>query len=636
MLFILLLVALGAPPAEEVTVEADPWQTPASGEVVVPMGAVWASDDLVDALGRLPGVQARRLGGLGDWASVSLRGASSRQTQVFLDGIPLNPDGADAVNLAELPPGLLEQARVWRFGAPAAYGASAMGGVIDLGTTDAEGLSLRASGGSFGTGRAQVAASGKGVLAVVDGFGTRGAFPYLDDGGTRFDASDDAVRLRQNNQTEQVSAILRARGGDRLRWTTLASLLQRGEGLPGPIGAPTRTARLDTTRSLAALRLAAGGVDLEGNGALWHTARVERFRDPDAELGLGSADQRDTTHQVGGQGVVSGERGPWRLTGQAQGRVEGFQRLRLVSGDRDDPAWRQVTGLSAEAVWRSEVVALTGAVDGRLIWDGEAIGAANPRLHARFTPSPLVAFRVGGGRAFRPPDLFELRGDRGISVGNPNLRPESAWTAEAEVGVRHASGVIGADVGVYARQARDLIVWIQNSQRTMVPVNVGRARVVGAEATLRGAFPPFLHADLHAAWTDARNATDDPATQGRFLPTTPAWTLSPEVRVTPVAQVRIGWRVDAMGRLFLDAVGRTPIPARAIHGLRLEVQPWRDGPSLALDVRNVGDVTTGLVDRDPLRPGVGERVAQPIADFAGYPLPGRVVLLTLLWEVGRG
>ena len=55
--------------------------------------------------------------------------------------------------------------------------------------------------------------------------------------------------------------------------------------------------------------------------------------------------------------------------------------------------------------------------------------------------------------------------------------------------------------------------------------------------------------------------------------------------------------------------------------------PW----SVEADVLNLTNRISERVPLDPLRPE-GERVEQPVTDFAGYPLPGRTFLLTMRWQ----
>ena len=91
-----------------------------------------SAEDLASLLDSVTGAVVRRLGGLGDFSAVSIRGSSFRQVQVFLDGIPLNPSGSEAVNLGDFPLSMLERVEVYRGNAPSEFGAAPIGGVVNL------------------------------------------------------------------------------------------------------------------------------------------------------------------------------------------------------------------------------------------------------------------------------------------------------------------------------------------------------------------------------------------------------------------------------------------------------------------------------------------------------------------------
>src|SRR5204863_1866451 len=79
-----------------------------------------------------PGVSIHALGGPGQAATLSLRGASADQSVVLLDGIPLQGPGAGAVDLATLPATLLDRVIISRGVLGAQFGAGALGGAAEL------------------------------------------------------------------------------------------------------------------------------------------------------------------------------------------------------------------------------------------------------------------------------------------------------------------------------------------------------------------------------------------------------------------------------------------------------------------------------------------------------------------------
>jgi outer membrane cobalamin receptor len=88
--------------------------------------------DLGDIISLSPGVFVKSYGGLGGVQTLSLRGSTAPQTLVLLDGVRLNSVSNAVVDLALLPPALVEDVQIVRGGAAALYGANALGGVVDI------------------------------------------------------------------------------------------------------------------------------------------------------------------------------------------------------------------------------------------------------------------------------------------------------------------------------------------------------------------------------------------------------------------------------------------------------------------------------------------------------------------------
>ena len=89
-------------------------------------------ETLSDALADTVGVQVRRFGGLGDFTTVSVRGFSPRQVQVYLDGVPLARADNETVDLSDLPLDTVERVEVYRGATPLRFAQSGPGGVINV------------------------------------------------------------------------------------------------------------------------------------------------------------------------------------------------------------------------------------------------------------------------------------------------------------------------------------------------------------------------------------------------------------------------------------------------------------------------------------------------------------------------
>lgn len=93
--------------------------------------------DLYELINGLPGVDATRVGPPGNPITVSMRGASSAQTLVLVDGMPFGAQGAiGALSPFEaIPLNMIQRVEILRGNATAQYGPGAVGGVIHIMTT---------------------------------------------------------------------------------------------------------------------------------------------------------------------------------------------------------------------------------------------------------------------------------------------------------------------------------------------------------------------------------------------------------------------------------------------------------------------------------------------------------------------
>jgi vitamin B12 transporter len=87
---------------------------------------------LLDVLANVPGVQISRNGGYRSSSSVFLRGASSSQTVILIDGVRIGSATSGTPALENIPLDRIERIEVLRGAASALYGPDAVGGVIQI------------------------------------------------------------------------------------------------------------------------------------------------------------------------------------------------------------------------------------------------------------------------------------------------------------------------------------------------------------------------------------------------------------------------------------------------------------------------------------------------------------------------
>lgn len=85
---------------------------------------------VADVLARLPGMEISRSGGVGNATSVFIRGAESRFTAVYLDGVRIDSQSTGGAGWEGIPLAQIDRIEVLRGPAAAVYGSDAVGGVI--------------------------------------------------------------------------------------------------------------------------------------------------------------------------------------------------------------------------------------------------------------------------------------------------------------------------------------------------------------------------------------------------------------------------------------------------------------------------------------------------------------------------
>lgn len=602
---------------------------------------------LADVLDRSVGVQVRRFGGLGDFATVSIRGSSPGQVGFFFDGIPLARARSETVNLADLPLDQLDRVEVYRGVSPLALPASALAGVVNLVSrepTETPQMSLLAGGGSFGTRKVSVAGSAKhgpwsGLLSATY-LGSEGDFDFFDDNGTPLNPFDDEITRRKNNafNSAEILGKLRYALPSGATLTGVEEVFLNDQGVPGIGAFQSDDATLRDLRSLSYLRLEGhrlGGLGLDGSTTGYFVFEREAFRDVAGEIGVGSVATRNETYSGGLDNLMVARLGTHELEARLDVGGEVFLPRDQLAPDPNGPDQARVRagvalgdtfGLMGDRLLvqpsvRYERVhdAFGGSIGPGGLVEPEARGSDvdlyTPRLGLRFEWLRGLALKANAGRYARAPNFTELFGDRGSIIGNPALKPEEGVNADAGVVVTrdHLGPLthVRFEAGGFLSEVDDLIVLVQNSQRTAVPRNVARARILGSELSVALRAWERLHLVLNYTYQDARDRSGIPARDGNRLPGRPAHAvyLRTEYHVGPG---QIFHELDLLASNFLDQANFRAVDRRTIHTMGVAGRlPWAP-LEVSVELRNFTD--------------------NQVEDVGGFPLPGRSLFGSVRWS----
>ncbi|HEX5659546.1 MAG TPA: TonB-dependent receptor [Polyangiales bacterium] len=602
---------------------------------------------LGDVVRESAGARVLSTGGLGAFASLSLRGAQSDETLVMLDEIPLSTADGGAFDLSVFPAQLFSKVNVYRGGAPAWLGAGAIGGVVQLipRRGDFNGINASATAGSYGT---YIASAGSDVstsrgyeshtqLVLRD---ARNDFPYVDDRGTAFDRSDDREFKLKNGDFHDASGyhdFSLPLGPGRLHVVALGVV--RGGGLSGPAAQPTPKVRHEGVRALTA-----ASYSLEGGDTLQRNLQLvaagsfgaERFNDLEGQLGLSRRTSSDNrTFRLFLRSAGSQELTKW-LRADLIGLYAFDVYLPHDRYVRPDPntSHRHTASGTAELIAHGALGKMRWEVrpSVRLEWSNTASYFVRPQGPTSFDKTVLVPTgRVGAvlevlpgvalsssfATGTRLPTIFELFGDGGLTLASPGLRPvkstsyDGGLTAKGKVGILSGS----AELRGFWQERQDSIALIRTAQYQVAYENLSRVHVYGVESRLSGEITRWFRPSGAFTWMETETALQ---TRLPFRPKFVAF-ARPELYV-PIdwgwlSSAAVSTEVWHRSYSFYDDKNLTYSPSCTKLGFGAGLSMFHDAVKVSARMDDALD--------------------QRCMDLIGYPLSGRMVFFSLSYrEVG--
>lgn len=606
------------------------------------------SIQLQEVLEEVPGLRTTDSGGFGGFSTAFIRGGTAQQTDVYLDGIPLNRAAAGIANLSAIPVGNVERVEVYRGVAPLAFATSSIGGVINVVTREPRGPEAQASlgTGSFGTRTFSLsgghAAEKVWALAGVSMRKSDGDFTYFNDRGTAFDTSDDIISVRENNHSEQWDALLKVGFDptDDLSITLTEILYLFEGGLPGSGIRQATHADRDDLRSITDLTVEQYNwprQDWHLRARTFYTHLQQRRRDPLAQFGLRRSDTDARTHAPGIHLYGSGPLTDWLTWGNFAAYEQ--ERYRVSDTFSIDPVplqarrdrWSVGTqpairlgGLPVTLVPNVSYEHVESQQSGRTEF-GRVVADPPPgidehvnyRLGLIYEVADWLTLKSNVARAYRTPTFMELFGNSGYVLANPDLRAERGLNMD--VG---ATGIFTPGEGNFLlvelfgfrNEVEDLIQFIRGSNDTVVATNFDGAVLRGAELGVQADLGRLFA--LRGAYTllQTEQQSRMPSRDGKLLPMRPETTLylRPELyhRFSDLfSRLSAYLELDYQSGNYVDPANFIAVPARWQMGAGAQSRLLEGRYELALRARNLTD--------------------NRVNDLIGFPLPGR----SLFFEV---
>jgi len=476
------------------------------------IGALTAAD----ALRFVPGSVVFQYGPYGSLATASLRGASSLQTLVLIDGQPATEADTGDFDFSSLPVNVIDHVEVVSGGASTLYGSAAMGGVINIITrhpVSAGNLNLSAQVGYQGAFMRAlgVTLGGPDLLARVDAQAVtaRNSFAY-----PAFDTLYPAgVRTNTDAKTTDMGIALSGHLGAVIANASLHNDTS-SVGVPGSVFFASDFARQQRVYQRVNLDfdlpLAHGDADFQiaSNGRRLHFFdTTPSFPYDNQSNGDGRSASLRTTLELGRSHILTAG---YDTTGA---EVTFDQSLVAPNAPQPQPcqgatSFDSCTAQSASTAWyvQDELHApgapLTVSAGLRNQRSQGTQPVRVPSLGAVVELTKSLNLRANYARAFRTPNLDERYFP---GYGSPKLQPEYGTTYD--IGMRGHSTRSEYTFAYFGQDTTNLIVNVPiDAFGNVAPFNVSRALVRGIEASVTAHVGSFAH--TYVAYTDFLRAAD--------------------------------------------------------------------------------------------------------------------------------
>lgn len=599
---------------------------------------------LSEVIEKESGVQIRQSGGLGSFSSVSLRGSSADQVMVFLDGILLNDASGGGVDMSNISLSDVESVEIYRGTAPVNFSKSSLGGIVNIRTLRAkEGFmgNISSGYGSFHTRKLSGFLNRKNgpwdYLLSADWLASDNDYDILNDKGTEWNSSDDRREKRNNAETDQYNFLAKA-GYDfspNLRLDMMNQYFSKKQGLPSWDNSAVTRSSLDTDRSISTLKLRAddlGDWHLNTSAQLSYTRKEEEYDDRGGHIGLGDQHSTYTTERLGGDFFLEWLSDYQTLIFSAVFQYENYESEDHLGKDPPLESSRNSFSLGMQDsifLFQDSLIITPGLrytwledelEDSSSRWDNYLEGDRrrddylSPQMGIRYCSLDFLTFKTNLAQYVREPSFFEMFGDRGFFIGNPELKKEKGINFDLGVEMhkkREHTWLRSLTLGLsyFRNSADDLIARVYDARGIGKSVNISGALIQGIEGRMSADIFDYFRLIVNATLQDPENRSDIKAFDGKTLPG--HYEKSYLARLE--ARYR-GFKVYAEYLREEDMYYDTANLRKAGDkdevngGITWNWQSWQ----FSLDAKNLSD--------------------DLYEDFNGYPLPGRAFYGTVKYE----
>ncbi len=602
---------------------------------------------LADILFYENGVTINRWGLENSLTTFAIRGSTSKQVTLLLNGIPVSNAFSGISDLSNFSLDGISKIEIYKDFLPPSFGKTNSAGAINLITRSGAGdqksrVDILFGIASFQSYRASLFSSLPLSWAIVDTsiflHTSKGDFSFLNNHNTPvLNHSDDFADTRKNNSFWKMeeSLSISSLPAKKISWKFIERIHLKHSGIPGSEGSPLlRTNEDHREIQLQGILAIPIGQSHKMELHLQSLQESQTLHDPVPELFLGGYRQNDLYYHhylmLSWQSFI----GRHHLSWSQPVNWHNFTTT-LYSLDYEEIIPKEIFQKKS---YQSEVTQTILQDEITLFTNASQQIKVLFRLEKEFHNKPDQNWSYGAGlvyqwrkllswknnffHQYRYPTFQELYGAGSQILANTSLYPETidrldSGISTAQIGGTNAS--IQAEALFFYREGKNLISLIQNSQNTALFVNYDKVRTLGAETAANLTVAKIARLMLRYNYQESRNLSQIAYYQNKEMPFQPRHNFSLRSSVHPKWGEHSGTISAEYKYQSYNWLDRTNSPAYFVHSrnfVNLIVQyglRYSDSSmELSFEVRNILNETQ--------------------EDVVGYPLPGRTYHLSLRYR----
>ena len=458
------------------------------------------------------GIEIQSIGGIGQYSSPVIRGSTGQQVLVFWDGMLINNLSGGSADIGSMNLNLAKSIDIYRSIAPAELSASAVGGVINIQSknltehSNNEGEATLTAG-SYGTQQLSISQNfniGDSLWLMASEYLTSdNDFEYVQIGSV-INPNTPSVVPRYNNGSEQYSLLLKGlQTYEQGKFDLALQLNENDRELSSKINSPSNEAKLSTQSNNIQLRWSHFWNLIHTSELLTSlTTNNQIYNDEKSTIGLGAQLNEYRTHgqQIQLNHYIELDKVSALISTRLQNE-ETETDYKLLT--EDELQQQCNAGRGCETAYKRLQQDLSGRLqyqtnDNQFTLQASQIKLQDKNLTSsnsndQFSGNTWTIgfnhqFKIGMANYInfanqvRLPSTNELFGDRGMSIGNPDLEPETS--DQFEIGLTYQNDTFDIKSSLYLRNVEQAIVGESDSRGVIRYSNLSTTQHIGMEQNI--------------------------------------------------------------------------------------------------------------------------------------------------------